>query len=521
MSLYGALRVGVSGLFSQSQAVSSASDNIANANTVGYKATRTRFATMVTSQGSGNSFSPGGVTTLTRREIGQQGLIQTTNNATDVAVSGSGFFTVTDKLTRNIQTGEYEISGNVYYTRAGEFRPDVNGNLQNPQGYYLVGWPQNDTNTGFNRTNVHNAMRGLNVSSQTTVPIPSTDVFVSANLNAQAANNSTFDITTQVFDRQGSQRNLQMIYTRLAPNTWSVGVSILGETSFRGGVVADEDSANLATQATKFDATDRIIGNPRLTDINPVTTGRSEALPATVAILSFNDNGTLRRVIPMDGSALTGTGITNIPDGAGGVQTNTFHRLDVNTGRTPAGTTTNYRTSFALNTTNAALNNGVRFFASYDNDVTDGTGGAAAAQNLTAGALGFADNVQIDLRFGTIGATDGLTQFDGANSINFFTQNGRQFGSLTSITFATDGTASATFSNGDTRGVAQIPVTTFTNPNGLTALNGNVYTESSSSGAAIAHIAGTGGAGSVSASALEQSTVDLAKEFTELIIAQT
>jgi flagellar hook protein FlgE len=79
---------------------------------------------------------------------------------------------------------------------------------------------------------------------------------------------------------------------------------------------------------------------------------------------------------------------------------------------------------------------------------------------------------------------------------------------------------SATFGNGTTREIAQVALATFDNPDGLLAVNGQAYLSSGTSGDASLKVAGTGGAGSLTSSALESSTVDLSTEFTNLIIAQ-
>ena len=149
MSIFGGLRSGVSGLFAQSQSMAMISDNIANVNTVGYKVNRARFSTLVTTQGSESAFASGGVQSSVGREINAQGLLAASTASTDIAISGNGFFAVTDGLTFNTTTGVYEPTGDIFYTRAGEFRADKDGNLVNTAGFYLMGFPRNATDTGF------------------------------------------------------------------------------------------------------------------------------------------------------------------------------------------------------------------------------------------------------------------------------------------------------------------------------------------------------------------------------------
>ena len=134
MSLYGSLFSGVTGLNAQGAEIGSISDNISNINTVGYKTSSATFSSLVTgstgvSSGGG---SGGGALARIRSAIDGQGLIQPTGVSTDVAISGKGFFVVNDK---SDGTGEY------LYSRAGSFRTDNKGNLQNAAGYYLEAWP--------------------------------------------------------------------------------------------------------------------------------------------------------------------------------------------------------------------------------------------------------------------------------------------------------------------------------------------------------------------------------------------
>ena len=78
----------------------------------------------------------------------------------------------------------------------------------------------------------------------------------------------------------------------------------------------------------------------------------------------------------------------------------------------------------------------------------------------------------------------------------------------------------ARFSNGASADLFQIPLVTFSNPNGLTEVSGTAYTESEESGEENLRLAGTGGAGFIEPSTLEASNVDLADEFARLIVAQ-
>ena len=84
----------------------------------------------------------------------------------------------------------------------------------------------------------------------------------------------------------------------------------------------------------------------------------------------------------------------------------------------------------------------------------------------------------------------------------------------------TDGVVTAVFSNGETRPIAIIPLALFVNPNGMEALNNNVWIATTESGNPLLTKATTGGAGEIVSSSLESSTVDLATEFSNMIIVQ-
>lgn len=141
MSLYGALFSGVSGLASQSSAMGAISDNITNVNTTGYKGAKVNFQTLVTKQVSLTTYSPGGVQSKPRAAIDNQGLLQATSNSTDLALSGQGMFVVnTDPDPATSGNGMFA------YTRAGSFKVDKEGYLQNVSGFYVQGWPLQPTN---------------------------------------------------------------------------------------------------------------------------------------------------------------------------------------------------------------------------------------------------------------------------------------------------------------------------------------------------------------------------------------
>ena len=427
MSIFGAMRSGVTGLFSQSQALGMIADNIANVNTVGFKAVRPRFSTLVTAQASADLHSPGGVQSKVEREIDAQGLLTSSAVSTDIAISGSGFFTVNDQT---------DGTGNTFFTRAGEFRPDKEGNLVNSGGFTLMGWPI-DSNGTVQQTNVLSAFSVLNTANLTSAPVSTSLIEIGANLPAAAVDGDANSLTAQVFDLQGGQHSLTLTYTKTATvNEWDITASITN-----AGII-DPDSNDDGT-------------NDPLT-----TTGAFAANGIRMGSMTFNTDGTLDSITSTSATA-TDVGVVNA-------------------------------------TTN-------RFELTFDFDSTTGT---------------TSDRVTVALDFGTPSQADGFTQFQGNFTPNFIEQNGKQFGSLSSVNIDESGITTALFDNGETRDIFQVPVITFNNPNGLQERSGNIYTETTDSGPAVALEPGRGGAGSIAPSALEQSTVDLADEFTRMIVTQ-
>jgi flagellar hook protein FlgE len=151
------------------------------------------------------------------------------------------------------------------------------------------------------------------------------------------------------------------------------------------------------------------------------------------------------------------------------------------------------------------------------------TFGASDAAAPGAGQTNWAAGLGIDgqsISFNLSGSAGGLTQFDSASVVQGINTNGTTFGNLTNIAIDEQGFVTAAFDNGITRRIAQVAVATFPNPNGLRSINGNAFRVSQESGTYSLKGAGQGGAGLLSPSTLESSTVDLSSEFTGLITTQ-
>ena len=126
----------------------------------------------------------------------------------------------------------------------------------------------------------------------------------------------------------------------------------------------------------------------------------------------------------------------------------------------------------------------------------------------------------IGLEMGSPGTNDGLTSLSGNFTTNYVKQDGAKFGNYAGVSVSPDGVVTALYDNGETRPIAVLPVATFSNANGMGALTGNTWIETDQSGQPLLKMGGTNGAGAIASNALEQSTVDLATEFSNMIITQ-
>jgi flagellar hook protein FlgE len=126
----------------------------------------------------------------------------------------------------------------------------------------------------------------------------------------------------------------------------------------------------------------------------------------------------------------------------------------------------------------------------------------------------------ISFNFGTAGKADGFTQFDTTSTLYGSDINGTLYGGLSGVRVDESGFVIALFTNGIETPLYKLPMATFTNPDGLGPLNGDAYRQSVESGPPSLKSAAESGAGKISNQAVEQSTVDIAKEFSDMIVIQ-
>ena len=159
---------------------------------------------------------------------------------------------------------------------------------------------------------------------------------------------------------------------------------------------------------------------------------------------------------------------------------------------------------------------------------SDGSLASTTPSPATISISGWTDgaaNSSIALNLGTVGKTDGLTQYSSGKSspsidTTSITSDGLAYGKLSSVKVGDDGTVDATYSNGQTIAIYKIAVATFTAPDQMQAGTGGVYSATVNSGGAILQESGSNGAGTIHGSELEASTTDTNTEFSSMISAQ-
>ena len=220
MSILGAMFTAVSGVNAQSRSLGHISDNIANSQTTGYKRVETRFETLITVSNQ-NLHSPGGVIASPYFANGVQGNITQTQNNTNLAVTGNGFFVVSRASNQTATQTTFDALR--YYTRAGDFEVNRDGYLVNNGNYYLNGW-EVDPDTGIPNTSV---VSPIQISQVIDEPTPTEEIEFVGNLPSNAPVNPTNPLpptSVQVFDALGNPHNVSMVWTKRADNLWMLDI---------------------------------------------------------------------------------------------------------------------------------------------------------------------------------------------------------------------------------------------------------------------------------------------------------
>lgn len=264
MGISSALYSGVSGLNTNSQAMSVIGNNLANTNTLGFKGSRTVFSDLLSASinGSGGKSQVGRGVGMSRVDgIFSQGTFESTESSLDVAIEGDGFFLLN-------QPGD----NTTYFSRAGAFRFNQEGYLVNPEGYQVLGQPYNANGTltpgvpvpiqisdfglvAGEPTTGMTFTTNLDASTEVVLPLPAFDYL----------DPTTFDYSNsvQIFDTLGTPHLVTTYYVKTGANTWDWHWSAIrpdgtvaqgaGATTLRftpDGVLEDPAAPGSGTPAT-------------------------------------------------------------------------------------------------------------------------------------------------------------------------------------------------------------------------------------------------------------------------------
>lgn len=542
----------LSGLTASSEALSTTANNLANLNTIGYKDQQIQFADLfyqnLGSNGAGDPIQQGaGVTVSSKPSNFTEGNVTPTGVSTDVAVSGNGFFVVRENGTQS-------------YTRAGNFEVGTNNLLETAAGQEVLGYSAVN-----GAVNTSGGLTTLALGAGTVSPATVTNnVSLTSNLNATAAHGSSYTTQAAVYDSLGGSHDITFTYTNEDVSAVAAipGQAATGTLTSSGTKPSDGDQVTIGgttyTYKTALDAS---------TSINEVLIGANatEALGNLVNAVNGNTldaSGTGGGGTQDFGTLTTANASVTAADTTPGTLITLTAKAD---SATPITTATPVGGTFTWGGGNLA--NGVTAVAAVPAVVNTwgysvtipavDLGGAtsAPAVSLATGTLVFNGDGTLKSITPTAGSAsltnptitvppNGQVFADGANQLHFtwhvvnadgtglltqeaapnstasIQQDGGSSGTLQKFNIGSDGTITGSFSNGTTAILGQIALANFADEQGLSRTGNNDFSPTLASGQPTVGGPGTGGLGTISGGALEQSNVDIATEFANLIIAQ-
>jgi flagellar hook protein FlgE len=481
------LYAGISGLTASAKQMDVIGNNIANVNTIGFRAGKIQFADILSQSITGGSSTfmqvGRGVAISDVSTQFSPGSFETTANATDLSIDGDGFFIVED------------AEGGLYYTRAGAFHVDSDGYLVDINGYTVQGYNllSGDPNT----------VTDISLSDVQSSPLATTTISIGANLDSATATGDVFNAAQTVYDSQGETHTLKMTYEKTEANGyWSCQAYL------------DNDVATAQTSyGLVFDA------NGELSNVYNATATPAVTSAAGTAALTVNNQGQLYQ------DTAANIVLTR------GADANTWTITD-NGGYA--------NMSFTLGTVGIDDEVAIDLDGAGGADLTFALGGAWADTETIEIAVNQTEMTPADvsLTFGALanGATIGsgnvvtwdlvgttaqsLTGYASTSVVKALTHDGYASGVLKSLSVTSEGILSGFFTNGQTADIGQIVLADFSNPWGLKRMGNNLFGETVTSGAAVQNSPGSAGMGDINPNSLEMSNTDIATEFINMITAQ-
>ncbi|SDL37287.1 flagellar hook protein FlgE [Maridesulfovibrio ferrireducens] len=493
MGITSSLYTGISGLNVNSQATSVVSNNLANSSTVGFKGSYATFEDVFYSTittGSGGDQVGNGAAVATVNTDYTQGSYETSSTSTNVALNGDGYYIVVDPDT-----------GTKYYSRAGNFDFDKDGNLVDPYGNNVQGWVVNEGSASGSLTNVV-------LDQSQSPPNATSEVSLSMNLDSQSVDSAiTSNPYTSEFNLYDGTEAPPLDDSRYS---YSSTMTIYDEngsahdlTTYMDPVSTDSDGNIIWEYVVSCDPEEdqRSFGG---TDMN-TTSGAGMLMTGT---LVFNSEG---QMTSMSSFTLTDTPVSSNAKDAANWELASFSdsgipEMNVNF----TGSTEGQEVAFSFGMSNPGADVG-----------SNGGWSTGSTIKTLADITATTDYSDLpsfeDVELGT-GAT---TSYSDTSSATYSAgQDGYPTGALLSVTVDENGIISGNYSNSQSIELYQLGLADFNNKNGLKANGSNLFSATTESGEAIIGTAGTAGFGSVVSNALEASNVDLASEMTKLIIIQ-
>lgn len=552
MSVFNALTTAVSGINAQSTAFTNLSNNIANSQTVGYKATTTAFQDFVAGSLVGNAASADisdSVSAVTIQHVDSQG---TSSNSTDLlasSISGNGMFVVS-KETGATTSGTTQFQPQSYYTRNGEIYKNNAGYLVNTSGYYLDGYMVNPT-TGALGT----SLTQLNVANVAFKPTQTTTLTLSAIVGTMPSSNAAYTAAdakrystapVATYDAAAQKHNVALTWNQSTTNplVWTVsaydadGTGTINQAANTYTVTFDS-SGSLASVSDSSGNTvgSTAAGSPVSLPITATYTG---GVSQTINLALGTIGGTSGTVMAASTGTATQNGTTTLAvdttaqtlDMASGLQVGTTTGTNQRYMTAPVEVGSGVYASVKWTQTSAsppAWNMSV--INPYDTSATssvssathtvvfnaDGTiktfdGSATIPTSVTA-SIG-ATSYTVNLNNPSLSPASALTTDTSA-----LTSDSVATGTYEGIEIQSDGSVMAQFDTG-TQLIGKIALANFANVNGLNAVDGQAYTATTSSGTARVGTVGENSTGTLAVGSVESSTTDLTSNLSALIVAQ-
>lgn len=547
---------GVSGLKAHQTGMDVIGNNIANVNTTGFKSSRTTFADTLSQTLTGASAPGDTVGGTNPKQIGlgtgvasidllfTDGSVQSTGKNTDLCLSGNGLFVVKN-------------GNQTYYTRDGAFEFDSAGNYVLPSsGLYVQGWMATD---GVLSTN--GSAGNITIPAGKSMASKSSSVATYANnLNAAAltiksiTGGAVTATNTNNYTAAGDSASATATYpVTLTLKDGTTATVTSGTYSVSGTYTQDittgavTKSANNTVKLTLSDGT--TVDDASLTAGTAYTVG-SVYNGGTATITSISTSSEITAMSQDSTKSATASKANPITltmsDGTTVTQTSGSYTVDnslpVTTTLTvydSLGNAHNVPVYFTKTKTDTTGLTGNEWTVSLATDVTAATStlseddGSTTTMNMAPVTLQFDTNGKFVSGNGTstLTLTNGsgtnqqvtldltsLTQYAGKSTVNG-SADGNAAGTLSSVSVDSSGIITGTYTNGVKQAEAQVAIAQFTNASGLEKNGNSLYQESNNSGTANVKTASDLGV-TITPSALEMSNVDIANEFSNMIVTQ-